>query len=89
MNKVIYRVVFNTAFGLWTVVQETARAMGKGRQSGTACQAHTSQSAVTHIDMLSMRHLAFAALCVLGMQPLLVDAQVVAAPASGSKPVIG
>ncbi|WP_372342071.1 hemagglutinin repeat-containing protein [Paraburkholderia aspalathi] len=39
--------------------------------------------------MLSMRHVAFAALCVLGMQPLWADAQVVAAPASGSKPIVG
>ncbi|MGP8485712.1 hemagglutinin repeat-containing protein [Paraburkholderia fungorum] len=39
--------------------------------------------------MLSMRHVAFAALCVLGMQPLWADAQVVAAPASGSRPAVG
>jgi filamentous hemagglutinin len=41
------------------------------------------------VDMLSMRHIAFAALCALGMQPLQIDAQVTAAPASaGSKPIV-
>ncbi|WP_236078883.1 hemagglutinin repeat-containing protein [Paraburkholderia nemoris] len=44
---------------------------------------------VGFVDMLSMRHVAFAALCVLGMQPLWADAQVVAAPASGSRPAVG
>uniref|UniRef100_E1T9S0 Filamentous hemagglutinin family outer membrane protein n=1 Tax=Burkholderia sp. (strain CCGE1003) TaxID=640512 RepID=E1T9S0_BURSG len=39
--------------------------------------------------MLSMRHVAFAALCALGMQPLWADAQVVAAPVAGSKPAVG
>ncbi|QYD71072.1 hemagglutinin repeat-containing protein [Paraburkholderia edwinii] len=40
--------------------------------------------------MLSMRHIAFAALCALGMQPLQIDAQVTAAPTSaGSKPIVG
>ncbi|MDR6388448.1 hemagglutinin repeat-containing protein [Paraburkholderia phenoliruptrix] len=39
--------------------------------------------------MLSMRHVAFAALCALGMQPLWVGAQVVAAPVAGSKPAVG
>ncbi|WP_408128812.1 hemagglutinin repeat-containing protein [Paraburkholderia strydomiana] len=39
--------------------------------------------------MLSMRHMAFAALCALGMQPLWADAQVVAAPVAGSRPAVG
>ena len=89
MNKGIYRVVFNAAFGLWTVVQETASAIGKVRGPARPVRESATQSRVTRLDMLSMRHMAFAALCVLGMQPLLVDAQVVAAPASGSKPVVG
>ena len=32
------------------------------------------------IDLLAMRHIAFAVLCVLGMLPVLVEAQVVVAP---------
>ncbi|CAE6732591.1 hemagglutinin repeat-containing protein [Paraburkholderia nemoris] len=89
MNKNIYRVIFNAARGLWTAVQETATGTGKGRSSGTTRRAPSMHVRVGFVDMLSMRHVAFAALCVLGMQPLWADAQVVAAPASGSRPVVG
>jgi filamentous hemagglutinin len=44
---------------------------------------------VGFVDMLSMRHVAFVVMCVLGMQLVWVDAQVVAAPTSGSRPVVG
>ncbi|MFM0389617.1 hemagglutinin repeat-containing protein [Paraburkholderia dipogonis] len=93
MNKNIYRVIFNAARGLWTAVQETATGTGKGRSAGTPCSTHrrapSMRSSVGFVDMLSMRHVAFAALCALGMQPLWADAQVVAAPASGSRPAVG
>ncbi|TCW85647.1 cell surface protein [Burkholderia sp. SRS-46] len=90
MNKNIYRVIFNAARGLWAVVQETATGFGKGRSVGTPRKAPDSHARWGRIDMLSMRYAAFAALCALGMQPVLVDAQVVAAPGSmGSKPIVG
>ncbi|HZZ01317.1 filamentous hemagglutinin N-terminal domain-containing protein, partial [Paraburkholderia sp.] len=93
MNKNIYRVIFNAARGLWTAVQETATGTGKGRSVGTPCSTHrrapSMHARVGFVDMLSMRHVAFAALCALGMQPLWADAQVVAAPASGSRPAVG
>ncbi|WP_321818699.1 MULTISPECIES: hemagglutinin repeat-containing protein [unclassified Paraburkholderia] len=92
MNKNIHRVIFSAARGLWTVVQETATALGKGRVASAlrgACAAISRAGRVSRIDMLSMRHVAFAALCVFGMQPVLANAQVVAAPSSGSKPVVG
>jgi filamentous hemagglutinin len=90
MNKNIFRVIFNAARGLWTAVQETATGNGRGRTVGTPRQVAVPEVRRSFVDMLSMRHVAFAALCVLGMQPLLVDAQVVAAPTSaGSKPIVG
>ncbi|MFL9881514.1 hemagglutinin repeat-containing protein [Paraburkholderia agricolaris] len=89
MNKNIYRVIFNAARGLWAAVQETATGTGKGRSSGATRRTPSMHARVGFVDMLSMRHVAFAALCVLGMQPLWVDAQVVAAPASGSRPAVG
>jgi filamentous hemagglutinin len=90
MNKNIYRVIFNAARGLWTVVQETATGSGRGRSAGATPSAAASHARLGFVDMLSMRHVAFAALCALGMQPVLVQAQVVAAPgASGSKPLVG
>ncbi|MFL9954606.1 hemagglutinin repeat-containing protein [Paraburkholderia nemoris] len=89
MNKNIYRVIFNAARGLWTAVQETATGTGKGRSSGATRRTPSMYARVGFVDMLSMRHVAFAALCILGMQPLWADAQVVAAPASGSKPIVG
>lgn len=90
MNKNIYRVIFNAARGLWTVVQETATANGRGRSATISRREAASRAGWGFVDMLSMRHVAFAALCALGMQPLLVEAQVVAAPSSsGSKPLVG
>jgi filamentous hemagglutinin len=93
MNKNIYRVIFNAARGLWTAVQETATGSGKGRSVGTPRDTHPRtplmRASVGFVDMLSMRHVAFAALCALGMQPLWADAQVVAAPTSGSRPAVG
>ena len=94
MNKNIYRVIFNAARGLWTAVQETATGLGKGRSAGAVRNAALAPAPFAprlgRIDMLSMRHVAFAALCALGMQPVLVEAQVVAAPTSaGSKPLVG
>ncbi|WP_133649778.1 hemagglutinin repeat-containing protein [Paraburkholderia flava] len=89
MNKNIYRVIFNAARGLWTAVQETATGSGKGRSAGTTARASLGHAQVGFVDMLSMRHVAFAALCALGMQPQWVDAQVVAAPSTGSRPAVG
>ena len=88
MNKNIYRVIFNAGRGLWTAVQETATGLGKGRSAGTVSNAAPARAPAPaqwgpqlgRIDMLSMRHVAFAALCALGMQPVFVEAQVVAAP---------
>lgn len=88
MNRNLYRVIFSAARGLWVAVQETAVGLGKGRSVGTA--GSVARSRVAMIDMLSMREVAFAALCVLGMQPVLVEAQVIATTtAMGSKPVVG
>ncbi|WP_244305954.1 filamentous hemagglutinin N-terminal domain-containing protein [Paraburkholderia lacunae] len=93
MNKNIHRVIFNACRGLWTAVQETATSSGKGRSAGTPCSTHRRAplipARVGFVDMLSMRHVAFAALCALGMQPQWADAQVVAAPTSGSRPAVG
>ncbi|MFM0741441.1 hemagglutinin repeat-containing protein [Paraburkholderia xenovorans] len=89
MNKNIYRVIFNAARGLWTAVQETATGIGKGRSVGTTRRAPFTRARTGFVDMLSMRHVAFAALCALGMQPLWADAQVVVAPTAGSRPAVG
>ena len=89
MNKNIYRVIFSAVRGVWTVVQETATGRTKGRNAGTPSRTVVAARA-GGIDLLAMRHIAFAALCTLGMQPMAVDAQVVAAPgAAGSKPIVG
>ncbi|MDC6127566.1 filamentous hemagglutinin N-terminal domain-containing protein [Burkholderia gladioli] len=90
MNKHIHRVIFNAARGLWMVVEETVTGSGKGRSAGVTRRAGGARANWTFVDMLSMRHLAFAVLCALGMQAVPVDAQVVAAPgAAGSKPLVG
>ncbi|MBB3005271.1 filamentous hemagglutinin [Paraburkholderia tropica] len=89
MNKNIHRVVFNAVRGLWTAVQETAKAVGKGCLASALRGTRAACARLGRIDMLAMRHAAFAALCVFGMQPVLAEAQVVAAPTAGSKPAVG
>ncbi len=90
MNKNIYLVIFNAARGVWVAVQETATGFGKGRSVDTASKASVAIARVGCIDILAMRHVAFAALCVLGTQPMSVNAQLVAAPGgNGSKPIVG
>ncbi|QJW79267.1 two-partner secretion domain-containing protein [Burkholderia glumae] len=90
MNKHIHRVIFNAARGLWMAVEETATGAGKGRSTGVARRGPAARASWAFVDMLSMRHVAFAALCALGMQAVPVDAQVVAAPGgAGSRPLVG
>ncbi|GLU33895.1 hemagglutinin repeat-containing protein [Trinickia caryophylli] len=93
MNRFLYRIIFNAARGLFMAVEETAIGGGRGSSPGTrsvspqATDGRVSQS----IDLLEMRRVAFAALCLLGMQPVLVEAQVVAAPSApaANKPAVG
>ncbi|WP_246257353.1 filamentous hemagglutinin N-terminal domain-containing protein, partial [Pararobbsia alpina] len=49
----------------------------------------SSAAALSRIDLLALRPVAFAALCMLGLLPVAVEAQVVAAPSGNSKPVVG
>ena len=90
MNKNLYRVIFNAARGLLMAVQETASGFCKGSRSSSVGRRPVSdgQRAFT---MLPMRGIAFAALCLFGMQPVFVQAQVTAAPnaAPGTKPAVG
>jgi filamentous hemagglutinin len=89
MNQHLYRVIFNKARGLWMAVQETASGFGKTRRAGEANGVRRPHP--QPFEMLHMTGLAFAALCVFGMQPVLVQAQVVASPsaAAANKPVVG
>ncbi|RKP44956.1 hemagglutinin repeat-containing protein [Trinickia fusca] len=91
MNRLCYRVIFNAVRGLWMAVQETAASFGKGRHTGVGAAGRAGRAPLQPFAMLPMQHIAFAALCVFGMQPVLVQAQVIAAPsgASGNKPVVG
>lgn len=90
MNSNLYRVIFNAARGLLMAVQETASGFCKGSRSGGMMRRPKAdgQRAFT---MLPMRGVAFAALCVFGMQPVFVQAQVVAAPTAtpATKPAVG
>ncbi|MEX3959231.1 filamentous hemagglutinin N-terminal domain-containing protein [Trinickia sp. EG282A] len=94
MNRLLYRIVFNAARGLWMAVQENANSVGNGRSAGKDGNSRAAalvRDAWQTVDMLAMRHVAFAALCVFGMQPLLLHAQVAALPTApaANKPAVG
>jgi len=91
MNKNRYRIVFNKARNLMMAVAENTTSQGKGRQSGSG-QPHVAevQSGSKQITLFQLRPLAFAALCMFGLQPVLLQAAVVAdanAP-NNNKPLI-
>jgi len=79
MNKNRYRVVFNKARNLMMAVAENTSSQGKGQQSGTGQpgvpEMHTCAKV---IELFRLRPIAFAALCVFGMQPVILQAAVVA-----------
>ncbi|CAN0628102.1 tRNA nuclease CdiA-2 [Burkholderia multivorans] len=91
MNRFLHRVIFNAARGLWVAVQETASSGGKGRSAGSPRTCAVKAATAGFIDMLHMREIVFAGLCVFGMQPVLLYAQVAASPSASSanKPAVG
>lgn len=90
MNRNLYRVIFNAARGLLMAVQETASGLRKGSRSRRlAPKPGFDDQRVS--ETMSMHGIAFAALCAFGMQPVFVQAQVVAAPnaSPATKPAVG
>jgi filamentous hemagglutinin len=85
MNKNCYRIIFNKKRGLMMAVAEHVASQGKGQQSG-------SQSPRSHksINLFGLRPLAFAALCLFGWQPVLLQAAIVADSnaAANKRPVV-
>ena len=80
MNRNLYRVIFNAARGLLIAVQETASGFCKGSRRSSGGGHLRGFDGQRTFTMLPMRRISFAALCVFGMQPVFVQAQVVAAP---------
>lgn len=76
MNKKIFRLVFSRLRGMLVAVAETTNGTGKADSGETSGHRSTRR-----VSLLSMRHVAFAALMVFGAVPSLVDAQVTAAGA--------
>lgn len=91
MNKNRFRIVFNKARNLMMAVAENTTSQGKGQQSGSGQPADAEvQSGSKQIALFQLRPLAFAALCMFGLQPVLLHAAIVAdtAAPSNNKPLI-
>ncbi len=91
MNKNRYRVVFNKARNLMMAVAENTTSQGKGQQSGSdQPSVHAAQRIAKEIRLFQLKPLAFAALCMFGLQPVLLQAAVVADANAqgGNKPLI-
>jgi filamentous hemagglutinin len=91
MNKNRYRIVYNKARNLMMAVAENTTSQGKGQQSGSG-QPHAPamQRGAKVIELFQLRPLAFAALCLFGLQPLLLQAEVIADKnaAANNRPLI-
>lgn len=74
MNNRTYRLVYSTIRSMLVAVEETATGAGKGNQGETTVRSIQAQT----ISLFALRHMAFAALTLVGLAPMLVDAQVVA-----------
>jgi len=88
MNNALYRIVFNKTRGLMMAVAENTTSQGSARLSGS-CVSHTTDS--EHIGTaIELRALALVVFCVIGLQPVLSYAAVVADPAAqaNNRPVI-
>ena len=91
MNKNRYRIVFNKARNLMMAVAENTTSQGKGQQSGSGqSNAPAMQRGAKVIVLFQLRPLAFAALCMFGLQPVLLQAEVIADKnaATNNRPLI-
>ena len=91
MNKNRYRIVYNKARNLMIAVAENTTSQGKGQQSGSG-QPNTPamQRGAKVIELFQLRPLDFAALCLFGLQPVLLQAEVIADKnaATNNRPLI-
>ena len=91
MNKNRYRIVYNKARNQMMAVAENTTSQGKGQQSGSG-QPHAPamQRGAKVIELFQLRPLAFAALCLFGLQPVLLQAEVIADKnaATNNRPLI-
>lgn len=84
MNKNRYRIVFNKARNLMMAVAENTTSQGKGQQSGSVRSSSShpdvaeAQLGAKVIELLQLKPIAFAALCMFGLQPVLLHAAVTA-----------
>ncbi|MFP6562455.1 filamentous hemagglutinin N-terminal domain-containing protein [Paraburkholderia sp. B3] len=72
LNNHCYRLVFSRLRGMLVAVSETAIAQGKSGQGETGPSV-----ARRSFTLFAMRHVAFAALAVFGLAPLMAGAQIV------------
>ncbi|WP_169740135.1 two-partner secretion domain-containing protein [Paraburkholderia acidipaludis] len=72
MNSRCYRLVFSKLRGMLVAVSETAIAQGKSGQDENGPSV-----ARRSFTLFAMRHVAFAALAVFGLAPLMAGAQIV------------
>ncbi|CAB3784938.1 ESPR-type extended signal peptide-containing protein [Paraburkholderia fynbosensis] len=71
MNNRCYRLVFSKLRGMLVAVAETA--IGHGTSHGETGPSSSRRP----ITLFAMRHVAFAALAIFGLAPVLADAQIV------------
>lgn len=96
MNKNRYRIVFNKARNLMMAVAENTTSQGKGQQSGSgrsgSDQSYDAEGrcGAKAIELLQLKPIAFAALCMFGLQPVLLYAEVTADAnaAANNRPLI-
>ncbi|HEY2020597.1 filamentous hemagglutinin N-terminal domain-containing protein, partial [Paraburkholderia sp.] len=72
MNNRIFRLVFSRCRGMLVAVAETTTAVGKAGPGDT-----TGHRPARHISLFAMRDVAFAALALFGVTPLVSEAQIV------------
>ncbi|WP_341317437.1 hemagglutinin repeat-containing protein [Paraburkholderia sp. IMGN_8] len=76
MNKATYRLVFSRLGGMLVAVEETPAGTGKSNR-GETIGAGRGVSGAQRLSSFAFRHIAFAALILIGTAPLHADAQIV------------
>ena len=79
MNKNRYRIVFNKVRNLMMAVAENTASQGKAKKSGSISSSENkNQDCLKTVELFQLRPLAFIALCVFGLQPVLLQAEIIA-----------
>src|ERR1700761_4081648 len=84
MNTRAYRLVYSKLRGMLVAVEETATGEGKANRGEVVRMGRAPPGGAQRISWVRFRLIAWAAMVVAGVAPVVVNAQIVADPNAGA-----